>query len=148
MKIYAENKRGKFNYEIREDYEAGIELLGAEVKSVRAGQISLKEAFGTVRGTEIMLTNAHISPYKPAGNQNYEPTRPRRLLLKKQEALKLANQVQSAGMTLVPLKVYDKHGKIKVQIGLGKGKKKYDKRESIKKREQKREIERTIKGRK
>jgi SsrA-binding protein len=145
MKNYAENKRGRYNYEITEEYEAGIELLGAEVKSVRLGQISLKEAFGTIRGNEIMLTNAHISPYKPAGNINYNPTRPRRLLLKKSEAIKLAGQVKTAGLTLIPLRVYDKHGKIKVAIGLGKGKRKYDKREKIKKREQERDIKRALK---
>lgn len=145
MKNYAENKRGRYNYEILEEFEAGVELLGAEVKSIRLGQISLKEAFGTVRGTEIMLTNAHISPYKPAGNKDYDPVRPRRLLLKKSEAIKLAGQIRTAGFTLIPLRVYDKHGKIKVSLGLGKGKRKYDKREQIKEREQKLDIRRALK---
>jgi SsrA-binding protein len=147
VKAYAENKRGRFNYEILETYEAGIELLGAEVKSIRVGHISLNEAFATFRGKELMLTNAHISPYKPAGENNSEPTRPRRLLLKRTEIDKLAGKVQGEGLTLIPLKIYDKHGKIKVEIGLGKGKKKYDKREQIKKREQQREIERGLKNR-
>jgi SsrA-binding protein len=146
MKIYAENKRGRFNYEILEACEAGVVLSGAEVKSIRKGQISLKEAFGTARGNELWLTNAHISPYKPAGNADYDPTHTRKLLLKKSEVIKLISKVQSDGLTLIPLKIYDKNGKIKVELGLGKGKKKYDKRETIKNREQKREIERAIKG--
>jgi SsrA-binding protein len=146
MKIYAENKRGRFNYEITDTHEAGVMLSGAEVKSVRKGQISLKEAFGTVRGNELWLTNAHISPYKPAGNKDYDPTHTRKLLLKKSEIVKLIGAVQATGMTLVPLKIYDKNGKIKVELGVGKGKKKYDKRESIKLREQNREIERAIKN--
>lgn len=145
MKIYAENKRGRLNYQILEEYEAGIQLLGAEVKSIRMGQISLKEAYGTVKGNEIMLTNAHISPYKPARIDDYNPTKSRKLLLKRSEISKLIGQVRTTGLTLIPLKVYDKHGKIKVLLGLGKGKKKYDKRETIKKREQERDIKRALK---
>lgn len=145
MKVYADNKKARFNYEILEEYEAGIVLTGPEVKSVRAGQISLKEAFGTLRGTEVFLTNAHISSYKPAADQNEEPTRPRKLLLSRSEINSLIGKLQTKGLTLVPLKIYDKNGKIKVELGLGRGKKKYDKRETIKKREQKREIERGLK---
>jgi SsrA-binding protein len=146
MKIYAENKRGRFNYEILEAYEAGVILSGAEVKSIRKGQISLKEAFGTARGNELWLTNAHISPYKPAGNADYDPTHSRKLLLKKSEVIKIIGTIQAAGLTLIPLKVYDKNGRIKIELGVGKGKKKYDKREAIKLREQKREIERAMKN--
>lgn len=144
MKVYAENKRAAFNYKILEDFEAGIVLSGAEVKSVRAGQISLKEAFGTVRGSEIFLTNAHISPYKPANQKDSDPTRSRKLLLKKSEIVKLISKVRTEGLTLIPLKIYDKKGKIKVGLGLGQGKKKYDKREALRKRDQKREIERAL----
>lgn len=147
MKVYAENEKGRFNYEILEDYEAGIILNGPEVKSVRAGQISLKEAFATVSRGEIWLTNAHISPYKPARDQNQEPTRPRKLLLSAAEIAKLTGKVAAEGQTLIPLKVYDKNGKIKVEIGLAKGKKRYDKREIIKKRDLERDIRKDLKDR-
>jgi SsrA-binding protein len=145
MKIFAENKKARFNYEILEEYESGIVLSGAEVKSIRAGHISLKESFATITGGEIWLTNAHISPYKPANLEGYEPTRPRKLLLKKSETQKLVGKVGEQGLTLVPLKVYDKNGNIKVEIGLAKGKKKYDKRESLKQKDQNREIQRALK---
>ena len=146
MSNYADNRKAYFNYEILEEFEAGIVLLGPEVKSVRAGHISIKEAFATARGGEIFLTNAHISPYKPAGTDGYEPTRSRKLLLNKLEITKLIGHSQEKGLTLVPLKVYNKNGNIKVLIGLGKGKKKYDKRETIKQREEERDINRSLKG--
>lgn len=145
MKIFAENKKARFNYEILEKYEAGIILTGPEVKSVRAGQISIKESYATARQDELFLTNAHISPYKPALNIDYNPTKSRKLLLKKSEIIKLIGKAQSGGNTLIPLKVYLKNNLIKVEIGLGKGKKKYDKREVIKKREQERDIRRALK---
>jgi SsrA-binding protein len=145
MKTFAENKKAYFNYQILEEFEAGIMLTGPEVKSVRAGQISLKEAFATVRSGEIWLTNAHISAYKPARTENYDPTKSRKLLLNKKEIINLIGKVQEAGNTLLPLKVYDKKGKIKVLLGLGKGKKKYDKREALKKKDQEREIKRALK---
>ncbi len=147
MKILAENRKGRFNYEILETFEAGIALIGPEVKSVRASHISLSEAFATVRGSEIMLTNAHISPYKPAGENNVEPTRPRKLLLKKSEIARLIGKVQESNVTLIPLKIYSKNNLIKLEIALARGRKKYDKREQIKKREQDREIKRVLKGR-
>jgi len=147
MKVYAENRKARFNYQILEEYEAGVVLSGAEVKSIRQGHISLKEAFATVRAGEIWLTNAHISPYKPARLEGYEPTRSRKLLLRQGEIVKLIGKNQEQGLTLVPLRVYDKNGKIKIEIGLGKGKKKYDKRETIKKRDQEQEIKRSLKER-
>lgn len=147
MKTYAENKKARFNYEILEGYEAGVVLSGAEVKSIRGGHISLKESFATVRGGEIWLTNAHISPYKPARIEGYDPTRSRKLLLKKDETEKLIGKSGEQGLTLVPLKVYDKNGKIKVEIGLARGKKKYDKREVIKRRDVEREVSRSLKDR-
>lgn len=146
MSTYAINKKARFNYEILEEFEAGIVLTGAEVKSIRSGHISLKEAFATVRSGEIYLTNAHISAYKPAAGKDYEPTRSRKLLLKSDEITKLIGKSQEQGLTLVPLKVYDKHGNIKVEIGLAKGKKKYDKRETLKQREQERDIKRSLKN--
>lgn len=146
MKVFAENKKAYFNYEILEEFEAGIVLSGAEVKSTRAGQISIKESFATTSGGELWLTNAHISPFKPARLEGYEPTKSRKLLLNKKEIAKISGALGEKGISVLPLRVYDKSGKIKVLLGLGKGKKKYDKREAIKKREQNREIERALKG--
>lgn len=120
--------------------------MGPEVKSIKSGHISLKEAFATVSGGELWLTNAHISPYKPAGNEGYEPTRSRKLLLKRSELTKLIGKSQEQGLTLIPLKAYEKNGKIKIEIGVAKGKKKYDKRETIKLREQERDIKRSLKS--
>lgn len=146
MKVYAENRKALFNYVIEEDFEAGVMLSGAEVKSVRDGQVSIKEAYATVRGNEVFLTNAHISPFKPARQEGYLPTQPRKLLLNKNEINKLIGKVQSEKAVLVPISVYDKNGKIKIKIGLGKGKKKYDKREQIKKRDIERDMNRELKG--
>lgn len=146
MKNYADNRKAYFNYEIQEEFEAGIVLLGPEVKSIRAGHISIKEAFATVKGDEIYLTNAHISPYKPARIEGYEPTRSRKLLFNAHEITQLIGKSQEKGLTMVPLKVYDKNGNIKVSIGLAKGKRKYDKRETIKQREQERDVKRELKG--
>jgi SsrA-binding protein len=146
MKPYAENKKARFNYEILEEFEAGIILNGPEVKSVRAGQISLKEAFATVSRGEIWLTNAHISPYKPAQTKDYEPTAPRKLLLKKGEIEKIGGKLAGEGTALVPLRVYDKKGKIKVEIGLARGRKKYDKREQLKRKDLNRDLAKDLKG--
>lgn len=145
MKIYAENKKGRFNYSILDEFEAGIILSGAEVKSIRENKISLKEAFATIKKGEIWLTNAHISTYKPANLDNYEPTQARKLLLSKSEIKKIIGKLSSEGYTLIPLKVYDKTGKIKVLIGLARGKKKYDKREDIKKRDTERDAKKDLK---
>lgn len=145
MKIYAENKKGRFNYEILDEYEAGIVLSGAEVKSIRDKKISLKESFATLKKGEIFLTNTHISPYKPANLENYEPTQPRKLLLTKAEINKIIGKLSGEGLTLIPLKIYDKNGKIKALIGLARGKKKYDKREAIKKRDINRDLQKEIK---
>ncbi|MEK7447261.1 MAG: SsrA-binding protein SmpB [Patescibacteria group bacterium] len=144
MKVIATNKKARFDYEILDTYEAGIVLRGPEVKSVKAGQISIKEAFATVRGEEVFLTNAHISPYKQASNIEQEPTRSRKLLLKKSEISSLVGKAKTQGLTLIPTKVYLKRGFVKVEIGLGKGKKKYDKREQLKKKDVKREIARDL----
>lgn len=146
MKILAINKRANFDYEILEKYEAGIVLFGHEVKSVKTGHISLKGSFVTLKRTgkalpEPYLTNAHIPQYKHAGDlKNYEPTRPRKLLMKKNEIKYLIGKRQEQGLTLVPLKVYIKHSLLKLEFGVGKGKKKIDKRETIKKRELDRKI--------
>lgn len=147
MKILAQNKKGNFNYEILETFEAGIALKGPEVKSVKSGHINISESFATVKNNEILLTNAHIAPYKPAGIHNPTPTRTRQLLLKRLEIDQLTGKLKSGKFLLVPLKIYEKNGLIKAELGLARSKKKHDKREQIKKREQEREIKRAIKER-
>ena len=151
MPILAVNKRAKFDYEILDSYEAGIVLRGNEVKSVKTGHISLKGSYVTVKQggkqlPEVLLINANIPLYKHASNkEGYDPTRPRKLLLHKKEIERLIGKKQEQGLTLVPLKIYTKHSLVKVEFGVGKGKKKYDKREVIKKREEDRNIRRTLK---
>ncbi len=135
IKVIATNKKAHFDYEILEVFEAGIELIGPEVKSIRDGHISLKESFASVKDSQIWLNNAHVSPYKPAAGNNAEPTRARRLLLKKSEISELIGKVQTAGYTIVPVKIYFSHGLIKVEIALARGKKQHDKRNVIKNRE-------------
>lgn len=145
MASYAENRKVYFNYEILEKYEAGIELLGAEVKSVRGGRISLEGAFVIVRGGEAFLINANIPPYQPKNApRDYDPLRNRKLLLTKKEISELAGSEKKKNLTIVPISVYNKGRKIKVGVALVKGKKKYDKRETIKKRDTDREIKHTL----
>ena len=148
MGHYAENRKARFNYEILEKYEAGIELLGAEVKSVRGGQMSLEGAFVIVRGGEAYLINANIPPYQVKNTpKDYDPLRNRKLLLTKKELAVLAGSEKNKSLTIVPISVYNKGRKIKVEIVLVKGKKKFDKRETIKKRDTDRELRRDYKGR-
>ncbi|PIR68292.1 SsrA-binding protein [Candidatus Nomurabacteria bacterium CG10_big_fil_rev_8_21_14_0_10_35_16] len=148
MAHYAENRKVRFNYEILEKYEAGIELLGVEVKSVRASKMSLEGAFVVIRGGEAFLINAHIQPYQPKNTpEDYDELRNRKLLLTKKEIEKLAESEKNKSLTIVPISVYNKNRKIKLEIALVKGKKKYDKRETIKKRETDIEIRREYKGR-
>src|SRR3989339_851401 len=146
MASYAENRKARFNYEFLEKYETGIELVGTEVKSVRGGAMSLEGAFVIVRGGEAFLINANIPPYQPLNApKDYDPFRNRKLLLTKKEITELAGSEKNKSLTIVPISVYNKNRKIKVEIALVKGKKKFDKRETIKKRETDREIRRTIK---
>jgi SsrA-binding protein len=140
IKVIAENKKARFDYEILESYEAGIELTGPEVKSIRDGHISLKESFASVKENQVWLNNAHVSPYKPAASNNAEPTRARRLLLKRGQIDKLIGAVQTSGHTLVPVKIYFSHGIIKLEIALARGRKLHDKREVLKKRQQDRDV--------
>lgn len=147
MKTLAFNKRANFDYAISDTYEAGLVLAGQEVKSVKLGHVSLKESFVTVKGQELYLTNAHITPYKQAGElKNYDPTRPRKLLLKKSEIKHLTGKVRVQGLTLVPIRVYTKKRLLKLEFGVGKGKNKHDKRETISRREVERNIRRELKG--
>lgn len=146
MPIYALNKKARFDYEILETIEAGLVLLGHEVKSVRQGNINLKNAFITFHGTDALLTNAHIGKYTFAGNiTHYEPDRSRKLLLTKKQIEHLRGKSLEAGLTIVPLSVYTKDPNIKIEIAVAKGKKKYDKREVTKRRETDREMKRKIK---
>ncbi|HEY4517344.1 MAG TPA: SsrA-binding protein SmpB [Candidatus Paceibacterota bacterium] len=141
-----EHKKARFNYEILETYEAGLELLGLEVKSLRKGQGSLEGAHAIVRGGEVYLVGATIPPYQ-VGNtpKEYDPARTRRLLLTKKEIGELAGFENKKGLTIIPLSVYNKNSRLKLSLGVARGKKKYDKRESIKKRDVEREIGRKIK---
>ncbi len=143
MPVYGENKKARFDYDILEKIEAGLVLTGQEVKSVRGGHVSLKGGFVTFHDSDAYLINVHIPKYSFAGAlPGYNPERSRKLLLKKKEINYLRGKAQEQGLTIVPLSVYDSASHVKMQIGIGKGKKKWDKRESIKKREVKREIQR------
>ncbi|MBP7006801.1 MAG: SsrA-binding protein SmpB [Candidatus Pacebacteria bacterium] len=148
MANYAENRKANFDYEIIEKYEAGIELLGTEVKSVRGGRMSLESAFVIIRGGEAFLINSNIPPYQPKNvDKNYDPLRNRKILLTKKELRELSGSEKNKSLTIAPLSVYNKGRKIKISIALVKGKKKFDKRETIKKRETDREVRREYKGR-
>lgn len=143
----AQNRKARHDFEILETIEAGIVLKGTEIKSIRRGQINLKDGFGGFRGNELFLYNVHISPFKEGNQFNHDPLRTRKLLLKRKEIARLMGLAQQSGHTLVPLKVYIKNGVAKVLMGLARGKKQYDKRESIKRKDQKRDIERALKDR-
>ena len=145
MSTMAHNKRAHFDYQISDKYEAGLVLTGQEVKSVKTGHISLKESFVTVKGSELYLTNANIPFYQHAGkSNNYEPTQPRKLLLKKSEIKRLIGKVRTEGLTLVPISIYTKKRLLKLEFGIGKGKKKVDKRQTISKKEDERRMQRAL----
>jgi SsrA-binding protein len=146
-KTVARNRKATHEYHIIDTYEAGIVLVGPEVKSIRAGKVSLTEAFARIDGSEAFLHDMHISPYGPASMWNVDPTRPRKLLLNRREIRKLIGATQQEGFTLVPLELYLKDGYVKIALALGRGKKRFDKREDLKKRDADREIQRAIKGR-
>ena len=143
----ATNRRARFEYEVLERFEAGMALLGPEVKSLRAGKASLADAYAVVRRGQVYLLNLHISPYDPAARENPNPRRERKLLLHRAEIQRLAGKVHERGLTLVPLSLYFKGGRAKVEIGLARGKRRHDKRETIRKRESDRELARALRGR-
>lgn len=145
FKLIANNKKARFDYFIEETYEAGIALCGTEVKSVRMGKCSVKEAFIRVEKGELFVYNMHITPYEKGNIFNRDPLRVRKLLLHKHEINKLSGQVTQKGYTIVPLQVYIKGNLIKMEIGLGRGKKLYDKRADIAKKDQRREVEKQFK---
>lgn len=146
-KLVANNKKAYHDYFIEEKYEAGIALAGTEVKSLRMGRCSIKEAFIRIENGEVWVYGMHVSPYEKGNIFNKDPLRPRKLLLHKKEIWKLLGKMKEKGYTLVPLQVYFKEGKAKVEIGLAKGKKLYDKREDIAKKDQRREAEKEFKVR-
>ncbi|MDK2980049.1 MAG: SsrA-binding protein [Chloroflexota bacterium] len=141
-KIVAKNRKAKFEYFLLENYEAGISLKGSEIKSIRASQISIAEAYVQVTEDEAWLINAHISPYDPAARENHDPLRKRRLLLHKKEIREIWQEVRSKGLTVVPTEVYLVDGLAKINIALAKGKKMYDKRQEIAKRDYQRDLQR------
>ena len=145
MEIVTTNKKARFNYEIIEKIEAGIALKGTEVKSIRNRNVSIGESYAQIKGNEVFLHNLHISPYEQGNRENHDPIRVRKLLLHKHEIKKLVVRTQLKGLSLVPLSIYLRKGKIKVELGIGRGKRLVDKREAIKKKTIEREIERIVK---
>ncbi len=144
----ADNRKARHDYFIDESYEAGIALTGSEIKSVRGGRVNLRGGYARVVGGEVWLYDVHISPYEQSGTYfNHEPTRPRKLLLHRREINRILGQVERQGFTLVPLRLYFKGRRAKIDLGLARGKKLYDKRDDIAKREAKRDIERVMKSR-
>jgi len=146
-KRIASNRKARFDYEILDTFEAGIALLGPEVKSLRAGNANLGDAYAIVRRGEVFLVNAHIGPYDQAGRANAAPRRERKLLLHRAEIERLSGRVAERGFTLVPIALYFKDGRAKVELGLARGKKTHDKRQTIRERESAREVQRAVRGR-
>ena len=146
-KIIAQNKTARLNYFIGDTYEAGIVLVGTEVKSIRDGRVNLKDSYAVVKEGEVWLHEMHVSPYSHGNRYNHEPLRTRKLLLHNREIKKLYGKSREKGLTLVPLKVYFKNGKVKVEIGVGSGKKLYDKREDMKQKDDRRDMQRAMRER-
>jgi SsrA-binding protein len=144
VKVIAVNRRATHDYHIDDRVEAGLQLTGTEIKSIREGRINLREGYARIQNGEAWLANVHIAPYEHGNRYNHEPLRERKLLLHRQEIAELVGKVRQRGYTLIPLQVYLKHGKAKVELGLARGKREYDKRESIAKRDAEREIARGL----
>ena len=141
----AVNRRARHELHIEETLEAGIVLLGSEIKALREGKANLKDSYGRIEGDEVWLWNAHISPYAPASQFGHEPTRTRKLLLHREEISRLTGKVKERGLTLVPLRLYFKRGRAKIELALARGKKHHDKRDAIRERDVRREIDRAMK---
>lgn len=146
-KLVVQNRRARHDYQVLDTFEAGLELRGTEVKSLRAGQMTLKDSYADVQQGELFLVGAHINPYEQGNIYNHDPERPRKLLMHKHEIERLSSQVAEKGLTLVPLRVYFKNGRAKVELGLCRGKQTHDKRATIRDKDAKREIERAMKSR-
>jgi SsrA-binding protein len=144
VKVVASNRRARRNYSVVETLEAGLSLLGSEVKSLREGRLDLKDSYGLIKGGEAFLVGAYIGPYEFARDGGHEPERERKLLLHRREIDRIGGQIAEKGLTLVPLQVYFKEGKAKVELGLAKGKTSYDKRETLRERDADREVERAM----
>lgn len=147
VKIITKNRKAFHDYEILDRFEAGLVLAGTEVKAIREGRINLKDSYARLAGGEVWLENCHISPYSHGNIQNHDPLRSRKLLLKRREINKLMGETVKTGLTIIPLQVYLKNGKAKVEIGLARGKKSYDKRETARRKTIDREIESALKRR-
>jgi SsrA-binding protein len=147
MKVAASNRRARHDYEILDTFEAGIALEGSEVKSIREGKVVLKDSFAHVRDGEVWLVGTYIAPYEFSRGGGHDPERTRKLLLHRREIARINSKLGEQGLTLVPLQIYLKDGKAKVELGLGRGKRTIDKREAIKERDQQREIERALRRR-
>lgn len=147
IKVIAENRKARHEYFVEEKYEAGIILTGTEIKSIRASRVNLKDSYAEVIQGEVWLNQMHISPYEQGNRFNHDPLRKRKLLLNRSEISKMVGKVQQQGMTLIPLRIYLKQGLAKIELGLCKGKKSYDKREDIAKRDAKRQMERDLRER-
>lgn len=146
MKIIAKNKKAYYNYEILESYEAGVSLVGSEVKSIREGRISLKESYAEIKDNETFLINCHVSPYESASQFNHKPLRERKLLLHRREIKRLTGKIKEKGLTLIPTKVLiNDKGRVKIEISLAKGKRTYQKREAIRERDREREMRAELK---
>jgi SsrA-binding protein len=147
IKLVSDNRQARFQYEILDTLEAGIQLQGTEVKSIRAGKVNLRDGYVLIRNDEAWLLNVHISPYNASGAYfNHEPKRDRKLLLHRKEIRRLIGQLEEKGLTLIPLKMYMKGSLVKLSLGLGRGKKLHDKRETIKKRQDQRDMQRALKS--
>jgi SsrA-binding protein len=144
MKVVAVNRKARFDYHIMDAFEAGLVLTGAEIKSIRTGEVNIAEAYVRPQGGELFLLNAHIRAYTHSGDKEYDPRRPRKLLMHKREIVKLVRELETKGTTIVPLQLYLKGGRAKLEIAIGKGKAAPDKRQDIKKRESQREIAREM----
>src|SRR5512141_502780 len=147
VKVVATNRKATHDYTIEDRFEAGLALLGTEIKSIRAGQANLREGYVQPRGADLYLVNTHISVYEPAGRTGHDPLRPRKLLLHRKEIAKILMKLNERGYTVIPLKIYLKHGLAKVEIALARGKRQYDKRQSIAERDANRQMDRALKGR-
>jgi SsrA-binding protein len=146
IKIIAENRKARFNYFIDEEFEAGLVLVGTEVKSLRQGRANLKDAYARIKNGEVFVYQLFIGPYPFAYYDNHDPLRPRKLLLHRREIKKLYSKANEKGHTLIPLKLYFKAGKVKISLALARGKRKYDKREAIKRRDEQRDLDRERKA--
>jgi SsrA-binding protein len=146
QKLIASNKTARMNYEIGDIYEAGLVLTGTEVKSLREGRANLKDSYAVVKDDEVYIREMHISPYDKGNRYNHDPLRSRKLLLHKREIKKLYGKSREKGLSLIPLKLYFKNGKIKVEIGIGKGKKLHDRRQDIKQRDERLDVARSFKS--